>query len=579
MYTDLRNVQILISLLKQHGVKHLVLSPGTRNVPFVHSIEQDSFFTCYSIVDERSAAYFALGLAAALDEPVGFSCTSSTASCNYLPAIKEAYESHIPLVAITADRDWRLLYQMEDQMISQKNMYGRYTRCSVSLPIVRDKNDIWFCIRKTNEALLEMDHHGKGPIQINFQVDDIGNFSINQLPTFRKIERLESGADLSNSRELLLNRKRILVLCGEYYSKSEKLIQFLRKFAEKFNTVVSYDYFSNLTDSAFLKTVLVTEAMDEQEFQQYLPDLVITFGGHVWSFIKYKLRRFGDRIEHWSITETGEVCDGFNALTRIFECAPEEFFGRITEEISAKNNLNYYHQWKKRIDSVKFPKLPFTNFSVIRDFTSRIPNGSLLHLSILNSVRLTNFNTIGDRVSCFGNLGADGIDGVLSTFIGQSAEENRLSFLIIGDLSFLYDLNASLIPMKNNQRILVINNFAGGEFHTNFGLNAIPSLNLHIAAGHHTKIVEWAEMMNAEYFRAKNQTELEKGLARFVMNDDRPMVFEVFTDANTDANTLKKFYQINQQKTVQQLFKSFIKKGLRRFGLFNIAKRILRRGK
>ena len=186
MYTSLKNVQVLVSLLKQYGIHHLVLSPGTRDVPLVHTVETDPFFQCYSMVDERSAAYFALGIAESTGEPVGFTCTSSTAACNYLPAVMEASERKIPLIALTADRDYRHLYQMEDQMILQTGMYAPYTFWNVQLPTVRDREDEWYCIRKVNEALIEL-WEGSCPVQINYEVIRTDLFYDGEVPTYRKI--------------------------------------------------------------------------------------------------------------------------------------------------------------------------------------------------------------------------------------------------------------------------------------------------------------------------------------------------------------------------------------------------------
>ncbi len=554
MYTNLINVQIIISLLKQYNIKHLVLSPGTRNAPLVHSIETDPFFTCYSIVDERSAAYFALGLSEAIGEPVGFSCTSSTAACNYLPAIQEAYERKIPLIALTADRDWRRLYQMEDQMIDQVNMYTGYVKKSVNLPIVKDSDDVWFCERSVNEALLELERAETGPIQINFQVSNMGDYSVQELPKYRKINRIRNIDSLEIEeyyRSELKAKSKILVICGQHYSAASNLKEQLEIFSDKYNAVVSYDYFSNIQSDRFLKTVLVTEAMDSRELEEYLPDLVITIGLHVWSFIKYKLQRYAGKFEHWSVSPNGEIKDGLKSLTNIFECEPEIFFQKMNNTNSVTDGIGYYDLWKKRIDTVKYPDFGFTNFYIISEFTKRIPKDSLLHLSILNAVRLTNFNTIPEPVITFGNLGADGIDGALSTFLGQSSVHEKLSFLVIGDLSFMYDLNATLMNLRSNQRILLINNFAGAEFHTNFGLEKMPTLNQHIAASHSTRFADWVEMMNVDYLSARNPQELDVALTQFVKPDNRPILLEVFTDADTDAKTLKAFYALNRRQENQ----------------------------
>lgn len=191
MYTRIRNVQILISLLKQYGVSKLVLSPGSRNIPFVHSVEEDSFFDCYSVVDERSAAYFALGLSIQSGEPVAISCTSSTATCNYTPAIAEAYYQGIPLIVLTGDKTPQLLNQMDPQHINQVNMYGNFIKTAVDVPIADDPLDEWMANRLINEALISALYGGMGPVQINYHVKDhsgdIGNY-LPAIPKERKIE-------------------------------------------------------------------------------------------------------------------------------------------------------------------------------------------------------------------------------------------------------------------------------------------------------------------------------------------------------------------------------------------------------
>ena len=167
MYTSLKNYQIIISLLKQNNIRHLVLSAGTRNIPFVQSVENDPYFKCYSVVDERSAAYMALGMSLRLNEPVVISCTSSTATCNYFPAMAEAYHQGGQLIVLTSDRNPALLDQREDQMINQVNMYGTFVKKAVNLPIINTEEDFWHCQRLVNEAILATYHHGKGPVQIN----------------------------------------------------------------------------------------------------------------------------------------------------------------------------------------------------------------------------------------------------------------------------------------------------------------------------------------------------------------------------------------------------------------------------
>lgn len=550
MYTNLVNVQVIISLLKQNNISHVVISPGTRNVPFVHSVETDPFFHCYSIVDERSAAYFAIGLSEALNEPVCVSCTSSTATCNYMPAVKEAYDRGIQLVVLSADRDYHYLYQMEDQMIDQVEMYGKYVNCFVDLPVVRSKEDEWYCVRKVNLALMELNRFRKGPVQINFQVINPKVYTCSELPQYRKITRYSTSEDDRVWQALadkLSKKKRILVLCGQNWKNSDKLCAGLHDFFRKTNSVISYDYFANVYHPDFIKTVLVTESMEAEEFQDYLPDLVITLGSHLWSFVKLKLRAYPGQYEHWSITPVGEIEDAFMSLTSIFECEPDCFFEKINTFLTGTNDRIYYQLWKDRVARVKIPKLPFSNFLVVQKLMERVPENSIVHLTILNSIRLTQFSEVKNRIQCYANLGADGIDGSLSTFLGQaSGKKDTLNFLVSGDLSFLYDANGTLIQLGKNSRFLVINNFAGAEFHKNFDTKAIPMIDDYIAAGHKTKIGDFVSDLDILYLSASNEAELISGLEIFCRENDSPIVFEVFTDAETDAQTLLRFYAENR---------------------------------
>ena len=190
MYSNIPGIQILLSLLKQYNIKHIVISPGTRNTPLVHSVECDDFFKCYSIVDERSAGFFALGLSEKLQEPVCVTCTAATATCNYMPAIKEAYERKIKLVALTADQDTYSTFHMGDQNINQTNMYEGYVNYAIDVPKINNDKDYWYFNRCVNEAFLKLEENG--PIQINFRMnydlDELATFPLNKINTTRKIE-------------------------------------------------------------------------------------------------------------------------------------------------------------------------------------------------------------------------------------------------------------------------------------------------------------------------------------------------------------------------------------------------------
>lgn len=578
MYTNVRNVQILISLLKQFNIKYFVNSPGTRNTPLVHSIEEDPFFKCYSIVDERSAAYFALGLSEALDEPVCVTCTAATATCNYMPAIKEAYERNIQLVALTSDRESYPMFHMQDQSINQVNMYKGYINYSVDIPAILNQEDEWFANRSINEAFLELNHNRKGPIQINYHVPSWGDFCVKEIPKERKITRYnKNNINWQEVKENLKNKK-ILVFCGmNYNNNNQELQNNIKEFYEKYNATVVFDNYANLRDANYINASVFGDILAKKEAQKLAPEIMITFGKVFYSPLKGRFNGKKQNFEHWHVDENGIVIDGFKNLTKIFECEPKIFFEEMIKEVNTKNNHEYEQIWKKRISEIKIGNLSFSNFSVIRDFCKVIPKNSILHASVLNSIRITNYFKIDESIKCYANVGADGIDGAFSTFLGQANKTDKMAFLLIGDLSYLYDLNACLNVNKiknQNIRILIINNYAGAEFHKNFGLSMIPTLNLHIAAGHNTKIEETTGMENVEYLSAKNQEELNKNLKKFIGKSEKPIILEVFTDANTDAQILKGFWKKNRK---EKSYKKMIKKLVPKKYITKL-KKILKRG-
>ena len=251
MYTELKSYQIIIALLKKYGIRHCVLSAGSRNAPFVHSVEMDPYFQCYSVVDERSAGYFALGLAQELGEPVVMSCTSSTATCNYWPPVAEAFDNGVPLIVLTSDRNPAMLGQREDQMIDQVGMYGHHVKKSVNLPVVETSDDFIFCQRLVNEALMELDHHGMGPVHINIPMKAYNNsFNVKKLPEVIKFERFDIFTPESiwdAKLERLKRAKRILVICGQKSKLSNTLEEQLNNFFGKYNTALAMEYMANIS--------------------------------------------------------------------------------------------------------------------------------------------------------------------------------------------------------------------------------------------------------------------------------------------------------------------------------------------
>ena len=513
MYTDLKSYQLIISLLKQYGITHCVLSAGSRNVPFVHSIEEDPEFHCYSVVDERSAGYFALGLAQELNEPVVISCTSSTATCNYWPPVAEAFYQGVPIVVLTSDRDPAMLGQWEDQMIDQVGMYDRHVRKSVNLPIINSRDDEIYCQRLINEALLELNHHGTGPVHINIPSKTYNNsFPLKELPKAQKINRIgmeDSKTVWEEKIEKLKSAKRILVTCGQNSCVSKKLNDELKKFFERYNCTISLDYMSNLDIEEGINTTVCMDGryIIPKKVKELLPDIVISFGGQIFSSIKEELQLFEGKFEHWLIQEDGRVIDAYKSLTDIFECKPEYFFDKCNEMTEGMvNDRIYFSEFKEYADNIKIPEFPWSHVYAIKEVVEKIPSNSVLHLSINDSIRITNF----------------------------------------------FKLNSlRLKHIKNNVHILLINNEGGSEFYFN-KIWRNEASDLHTTARHKTKAELWVKSNDFIYLKATDKDSLEESLKIFMNEDnEKPVFLEVFTEMKHDSQVIYDFFDLSRPKDAQ----------------------------
>lgn len=569
MYTEMKAYQLVIAMLKKYDIKDMVLSAGSRNVPFVHSVEKDSFFKCYSVVDERSAGYFALGLSQERNKPVLISCTASTASCNYYPPVAEAFYQNVPMIILTSDRDPHMLGQREDQMIDQVNMFDRHVRKSVNLPIINNKEDERYCVRLLNEAFLELNHGGlTGPVHINVPMNSYNRtFNVKELPEINRIKRVEiSDSKLWGEKIRALHKyNRIMVICGQNSFVSEELKTAITEFFKKYNSAIIVDHMSNVDVNFALNTIMTFDEnyITAEKFHELMPDLVISFGGQVFSGIKGHLRKNYTKFEHWLISERGEVCDLFKGLTTIFECRPEVFFERAVSKAIGQNNMNYYEDLLSYNQKAEIPDLPYSNVYAIKGVVESIPSNSILHLSINDSIRISNFFKLNSGIKTYSNIGTYGIDGCMSSFIGQSvASPDKQSYLIIGDLSFFYDMNSIKInSLGDNVHILLLNNSGAAEFYYNKTWIDADS-DRHTSARHNIKAEGWIKENGIEYLSARNKEEYDAHLERFVSGKG-PVLLEVFTEMSTDAKTIYDVYDysrpISAKGEATKKLKSFVK--------------------
>ena len=556
MYSKLKNVQILVSLLKKYDIKHIVISAGTRHTPFVHSVENDSFFTTYSIVDERSASFFAIGLIEKLRRPVAIVCTSGTAAANYVSAANEAFYQELPLLLLTADRNHYYMFQQEEQMIPQEGLYSQVCKKVVTLPHVRDDKDFWYCSRICNEALLELEHGEKGPVHINFIVENdypiyqgIVDFSEKELPDVKKINKitLESPKEEWNKLVDKLEKSKVLIVYGQKGKLTINEKKAIDTFSDRFDCVISTDLLSNYKGDYSINTFPIMRLLNNEEFEKLLPDIVITINANTVSEIKGRLSNYKNKFEHWHISSKGEVSDPFKILSDIISCSPTSFFEKINSISSNKNNHKYYQEWKNiqnkfgKNNNLNDTSIKYSGLYATQQFIKRIPSNSLLHIANSNSIRLANYFELNKDVEVYGNRGTHGIDGSMSAFVGQASITENNCYLLIGDLSFFYDMNALWNNyIGKNIRIMVVNNSGGAIFHSYPSKSNVPTIDKHIAAEHNTSVKDWVISRGFDYIEAHNTEDFNNNIDKlFIEKSNKPIIMEVFTDKEEDAKQIQ----------------------------------------
>lgn len=552
MYSNIESVQYLIAALKESGIKNAVISPGNSHNAIVRSIEEDGSFQTYSVVDERSAAFFACGLAQELHEPIIICCTAGTAATNYLTGITEAHRRNLPIVVITADKNPYYYRQGEDQMVDQITPFQGVTRYNCRLPMIRNDKDRWYCRRLINEAMLAMDHHGKGPVQIDVPIEEglfaIGGvFSTERLPTFDLIKRYELN-DPSVEWEGLFSRlhgKRVMMICGQDTQPDSRKADLLENIFEKYNCLFATDKLSNLHCKGSLEVSRATKRM-QKNYHVLQPDVVISLDGASTDF-KFMLKGGNRRFEHWIVNEEGVVCDPFRKLSAIFEGSTIDFLSKMAQ-FDQGSDHSYYQLWKDCSDQFDLPEFAFSNAYAISRLMERIPAGSNLNIGNSSPIRLAQFFDLDREVTVFCNRGVNGIDGCVSTFIGQAAARpEKLNYLIVGDLSFFYDMNALWNRyVGKNVRIMLSNNGGAALFHFNQGVRNFPTLNENVAAEHFSSAKGWAESQGFLYLSAHDGQSFDEALDVFMKEEsDRPIFFEVFTEKELDAEIQHNFFDTN----------------------------------
>ena len=509
MYCSKENVNILTSLLVAHGVRHAVVCPGSRNSAIVHNFNECPFIQCYPVTDERSAGFYAMGMAQALKQPVVVCVTSGTALLNLAPAIAEAFYQHIPLVAISADRPQQWIDQLDGQTLPQSDALGRFVKKAVSLLEPHDAEEKWYCNRMVNEALLAAMRGG--PVHINVPITEpLFEYSVDELPAERKIAYAAadmSPATLSHVTRMFLSATRPMLISGQPMNP--------------------------LLDEA------VSIVGDDEE---YVPDFVLYIGG---SIVSKRLKRFLRKAkETWVVNNTGEIADTFMNLTHVFQGDGEAVADHIRFMMVMEPHP-FIQKWDDLLARIRLQaesyEPAYSELAAVKYFEHYVGDAEV-HYANSSAIRLAN-SFAQHPVWC--NRGVNGIEGSLSTAAGFSCVTDKRVYCVIGDLSFFYDQNALWNQnLQGNFRILLLNNGCGGIFNMLPGLEQSPARDQYVAAAHHTSAEGICQQNDIVYISASDMPQLHAGIDTLLnIESDRPVLLEVFTDPYDDEQTLKDYYK------------------------------------
>lgn len=563
-YTNEKNAQIVLALLKEHGIKKAVISPGSTNIPIVGSMQNDAFFETYSCVDERSAAYLACGLAHESGEAVVLSCTGATASLNYLPGMTEAFYRKLPIIALTSFTGNEKIGHHIAQIIDRTVLPKDSTKISVQLPVIKDDQDEWHCNTLVNTAINEALSDGGGPVHINLPSTYSGIFNVQHLPHERIIKNLTKEKTLPS-----LSGKKIAIFVGSRRSFNSEEVKSIEAFCSTHNAIVACDHTSSYKGKFRVQPALIAGNFrsESSRWKNLIPDTVIHIGEVSGDY-------FGSRIlleakEVWRISEDGKIRDTSHRLKYYFRGEIFDFFSKFPE---GNTNNSYFNEWEECDKALRaaMPELPFSNIAIARKLSEKLQANTSLYLGILNTLRSWNFFPIPSEVNSSSNVGGFGIDGCLSTAVGGSlANSEKTNIAILGDLAFFYDMNIlGNRHLPKNLRILLINNGCGVEFNNSSHIASWyeGGANRFIAAGGHFKsgIDSSGEILPAD-LRAKNSlakvwceandinyhsaTTMEQWLLTadtLVSSDsDKPILVECFTTNSDESNALETITRID----------------------------------
>ena len=551
--TSIVPFQQLADLCSTAGVEHVIISPGSRNAALTIAFTSHPKLNCYSISDERSAAYVALGMALVTGKPAVIICTSGTAALNYAPAIAEAFFQEIPLLVITADRPPEWIHQYDGQTIYQDNVYGKHVKASFSWSADQDEDSLRLAKKIATEALQLCQKLPLGPVHINIPIrEPFYPDAVNS-----EYEKWEYQSEETTHREIGYSDfhhffkaydKKLLVI-GQQHDHDTKVLA--AEFARKYGFVLIGDIISNIQDGIKNQDVFIRN-LSEKDKEELKPDLLISTDMSLISKSLKLLLRTWKIEKHLHVQDNPLHLDPFRSLTDKVEVKPALFFKNILKDSNVLQQINaeYLDKWadfdlkaqKQLVDF--FERNAYSEFHILQKIVSAIPPESIIHVGNSMSVRYLNFfqNYLAEDCMVFANRGTSGIDGRLSTAVGQAMVTTKNVYCILGDVSFQYDKNALWNRyLPDNLKIIIINNAGGIIFSMIDGPKKQHSFEDFFRTSQPNKADLIAEEFKLAYYSIKTPDQVEKVINAFISEAEKS-ILEIFTDYDTNEKHFKSLF-------------------------------------
>lgn len=562
MYSNKENVNILTSLLLEYGVSDAVVCPGSRNAPIVHNLSVCEAIRCRPVTDERSAAFYALGLAIATRRPTVVCVTSGSALLNVMPAVAEAAYQHVPLVVISADRPQQWIDQLDGQTIPQSDALGRFVRKAVQLPEPHNDEERWLCRRLVNEAMHLATCRQGAPVHINVPISEpLFEFDTEQLPQLSRFNNIKRAAIKDASMDMpdaFHDATRPMIVIGQlaHGTISHETIRSLsEKYVVMSEPLSNPSYMTIHFDEAIRYIVSDNSSIndDEDDKTAYYPDYVIYVGD---TLVSKPARRFlrNAKAPSCLITpDAADIHDPLMTLTDIVECDSDSINALLASLCDAPDTderCRFHDRWQSFLDAYAAhadayaPE--YSQMATVKYFEEQLADLDIdicVHYANSSAVRLA---CIYAQHYVWCNRGVNGIEGSLSTAAGFSLATHDMTVCVIGDLSFFYDQNALWNSnLRGNLRIILLNNRGGGIFRQLPGLSDSPAADDLVMASHENTAQGICTQNDIGYMSAKNMDEMQIGIVTLLTREsERPMLLEVFTDSNDDVKALEKYFKL-----------------------------------